>query len=97
MSSTGAQISTQVSRFCWQNLQVDPAPVFPDAALLREEEVQETIHKKVFSDEVPLRPPPRYQIKILKELMAKVESSIEDWDQHVGADLLPISEIESIG
>jgi hypothetical protein len=67
---------------------VDPAPVFPDAELLREEEVQEAIYKRVFSDEVPLRPPRRYQVKILKELMAKIESSIEDWDQHVGVNLL---------
>lgn len=97
MPSTGAQVSPQVSRFCWQNLQVDPAPVFPNAELLREGEVQEIIHRRVFSDDVPLRPPRRYQVKILKELMAKVESSIEDWDQHVGVDRLrSISGIESI-
>ena len=73
----------QVSRFCWQNLQVDPAPVFPDAELLRDEAVQEVIYERVFSDEVPFRPPPRYQVKILKELMVKIESAIDDWDRHV--------------
>jgi hypothetical protein len=73
----------QVSRFCWQNLQVDPTPVFPDADLIRDEAVQEVIYERVFSDEAPFRPPPRYRVRILKELMAKIESAIHDWDQHV--------------
>ncbi|KAK3296596.1 S-adenosylmethionine-dependent methyltransferase-like protein [Chaetomium fimeti] len=88
MSLTSTQIHSQVSRFCWQNLQVDPAPVFPHPELLREEEVQETIYKRVFSHEVPLRPPPRYRVKILKELMTRVESSIQDWERHGISDNL---------
>ncbi|KAH6838381.1 putative methyltransferase-domain-containing protein [Chaetomium sp. MPI-CAGE-AT-0009] len=88
MSLTSTQINQQVSRFCWQNLQVDPAPVFPDAELLREEEVQETIYKRVFSDEVSFRPPRRYRVKILKELMTRIESSIQDWDRHGISDNL---------
>jgi hypothetical protein len=73
----------QVSRFCWQNLQVDPTPVFPDADLIRDEAVQEVIYERVFSDQAPFRPPLRYRVRILKELMAKIESAIHDWDQHV--------------
>jgi predicted nicotinamide N-methyase len=87
MSLTAPMVDSQVSRFCWQNLQVDPAPVFPDAELLRDELAQETIYERVFSDEVPLRPPRRYQVKILKALIARIESSIEDWDQHVSSEL----------
>ncbi|KAK4151863.1 S-adenosylmethionine-dependent methyltransferase [Chaetomidium leptoderma] len=78
----------QVSRFCWQNLQVDPAPVFPDPELLRDEIVQEVIYERVFSDAVPLRPPRRYQVRILKGLIARIESSIQDWDQHGISDNL---------
>lgn len=80
----------QVSRFCWQNLQVDPAPVFPDAELLRDEAIQEIIHQHVFSDKVPLRPPPRYRVRVLKQLIAKIESAIHDWDQHVSGALCMI-------
>ncbi|KAK4121181.1 hypothetical protein N657DRAFT_682842 [Parathielavia appendiculata] len=75
-------INPKVSRFCWQNLQVEPAPDFPDAELLRDEIVQETIYERVFSDTVTLRPPRRYQVRILKELIARIEGSIEDWDEH---------------
>ena len=87
MSLMAPKVDSQVSRFCWQNLQVDPAPVFPDAELLRDELAQETIYERVFSDDVPLRPPRRYQVRILKELIARIESSIEDWDQHVSGEL----------
>lgn len=73
----------QVSRFCWQNLQVDPDPVFPDAELLCDAGVQEIIYERVFSPAVSLRPPPRYQVRILKQLIARIESAIQDWDQHV--------------
>ncbi|KAL2193134.1 putative methyltransferase-domain-containing protein [Corynascus similis CBS 632.67] len=88
MSSTKTHDDSQISRFCWQNLQVDPAPDFPDAELLRDEGVQEAIYKHVFSDEIPLRPPPRYQVRILKELISRIEASIEDWDLHGISDNL---------
>jgi predicted nicotinamide N-methyase len=77
---------------------VEPAPDFPDAELLRDEVVQETIYERVFSDALPLRPPRRYQARILKELIARIEASIEDWDQHVRGivglllgDLMPLT------
>src|SRR5690348_13709419 len=41
MTPTEPHIDPQVARFCWQNLQVDPSPDFPDADLLRDEEAQE--------------------------------------------------------
>ncbi len=73
----------QVARFCWQNLQVDPAPTFPDPEVLCDDGAQEAIYERVFSDAVPLRPPPRYRVRILKELISRIESAIQDWDQHV--------------
>ncbi|KAK4032129.1 S-adenosylmethionine-dependent methyltransferase-like protein [Parachaetomium inaequale] len=84
-------VDSQISRFCWQNLQVDPTPVFPDAELLRDELAQETIYERVFSDDVPLRPPRRYQVRILKELIARIESSVQDWDQHGISDNLTLA------
>ncbi|KAG7289985.1 hypothetical protein NEMBOFW57_006364 [Staphylotrichum longicolle] len=79
----------QVSRFCWQNLQVDPAPDFPNAELLCDETVQETIYDRVFRDTLPLQPPRRYQVRILKELVSRIESSIQDWDRHLLSQPLP--------
>jgi hypothetical protein len=73
----------QVIRFCWQCLQGDPAPDFPEPDQLRQEQVQEFIHAHLFSDEIPLRPPVRYRVRILKQLISKIEDSIEDWEQHV--------------
>ncbi|KAK4104396.1 hypothetical protein N658DRAFT_492504 [Parathielavia hyrcaniae] len=80
--------NSKVSRFCWQNLQVEPAPDFPDPQLLRDEMVQETIYERVFGNSVTFRPPRRYQVRVLKELIARIEASIEDWDQHGISDNL---------
>ncbi|KAL2173691.1 putative methyltransferase-domain-containing protein [Thermothelomyces heterothallicus CBS 202.75] len=88
MSLAKAEDHPQVSRFCWQNLQVDPAPDFPAAELLREETVQETIYKRVFGEEVPLRPPRRYRVRVLKQLISRIEGAIEDWDVHGISDNL---------
>ncbi|AEO63714.1 uncharacterized protein THITE_2109257 [Thermothielavioides terrestris NRRL 8126] len=82
------QISPQVARFCWQVLQLDSAPEFPDAELLRAEDVQEAIYERVFDDAVALPLPRRYQLRILTELIARIESAIEDWDKHGIADSL---------
>ncbi|KAK3904126.1 S-adenosylmethionine-dependent methyltransferase-like protein [Staphylotrichum tortipilum] len=82
------QIHDQVSRFCWQNLQLDPNPDFPDPELLCDEAVQEAIYDRVFSDAAPTCPPRRYQVRILKQLISRIESAIEDWDQHGISDNL---------
>jgi hypothetical protein len=77
----------QVSRFCWQVLQLEPAPDFPDDELLREESVQDAIYEGLFAFENGSAPllPPRYQLRILKRLIAKIEAAIQDWDQHVSS------------
>jgi hypothetical protein len=51
---------------------------------LREASTQEAIFQSVFAeDAVRYGPPLRYQLRALKELVAKIEASIEDWDAHV--------------
>lgn len=77
------EASTQVSRFCWQVLQLDGTPDFPVAQLLREEGVQEAIYTQAFDDAVTLPPPRRYQLRVLKELISRIEAAIVDWDEHV--------------
>lgn len=81
--------SESVDRFCYQYLQLEPTLEYPTAEVIRETSAQETIYKKLFSDEAPrYSPPARYRLRVLKELVARIESSIEDWDQHVGLNPL---------
>lgn len=74
----------QVNRFCHQYLQLEPNLAFPEPSSLREADVQEAIFNRLFSDGSRFHgAPARYQAKVLKELVLKVEASIDDWDQHV--------------
>ncbi|KAI8241552.1 Protein-lysine N-methyltransferase EFM3 [Colletotrichum sp. SAR 10_99] len=79
-----------VNRFCSQYLQLEPTLDYPPAQVIREPQAQNAIYKKLFSDEGPrYAPPGRYRLRVLKELVARIESSIEDWDQHeVSEDLM---------
>lgn len=74
----------EVDRFCHQYLQLEPNLDFPQAKFIRLPEVQDAIYKRLFVDgAVPYGPPPRYQTKTLKNLVSYIETSIEDWDEHV--------------
>ncbi|KAK3307819.1 uncharacterized protein B0T15DRAFT_409875 [Chaetomium strumarium] len=88
--SSALVTNPQVSRFCWQVLQLEPTPDFPDDELLREESVQDAIYDGLFAFDAGAAPslPPRYQLRILKQLVAKIESAIQDWDQHGVSDKL---------
>ncbi|KAK7454972.1 hypothetical protein Landi51_03181 [Colletotrichum acutatum] len=80
----GTQFASEsVDRFCYQYLQLEPILEYPTGQIIREPSAQGTIYKKLFSDEAPrYSPPARYRLRVLKELVARIESSIEDWDQH---------------
>lgn len=87
----------QVSRFCWQYLQLESAPELPDGEVLRDEEAQEAIYKRLFADDAIAVPPPRrYQLRILKELIARVESAILNWDQHVSKRTHSLDSLEVV-
>ncbi|KAK1675155.1 putative methyltransferase-domain-containing protein [Colletotrichum godetiae] len=79
-----------VNRFCYQYLQLESTLEYPTAETIRESSAQDTIYKKLFSEEGPrYSPPARYRLRVLKELVARIESSIDDWDQHeVSEDLM---------
>ena len=74
-----------LARFCHQYLQLEKTLNYPPPELLRESWVQETLYECLFADgAVPFPPPHRYRLRTLKELVRRVEDSIDDWDQHVG-------------
>lgn len=82
-----------IDRFCRQYLQLERELDYPAPTLLREQHVQEDLYRRVFSsssdggaaaDGAPPLPPPRYQLRVLKELMKRIEASIDgDWEQYV--------------
>lgn len=76
--------SSQLDRFCRQYLQLEAHLDYPDGSVLREEEVQERLYLSLFAPgAVSHPPPPRYELRVLKELVARIEAAIEDWDEHV--------------
>lgn len=79
---------SQVDRFCYQYLQLEQTLTYPEPQHLRRSDVQDAIYERLFADDaLSAGPPPlRYQLRVLKELVSRVEASIEDWDEHVSPD-----------
>lgn len=83
-SSLPSSAKRQLDRFCRQYLQIDPRPDYPSDEFLRQESFQARIYSRLFQDgALAYSPPPRYQLKVLKELTRRIEASIQDWDQEV--------------
>jgi len=58
---------------------------WPPKQLLRDAGVQAWLYKKLFdTDQNSTLPPERYQLRVLKSLLAKIEQSIEDPEEDVG-------------
>lgn len=73
-----------VDRFCHQYFQLESHLDFPDATCLRLEQVQNEIYDRMFSRKsLEFGPPVRYRVKTLKELSHRIESAIDDWEEHV--------------
>jgi protein-lysine N-methyltransferase EEF2KMT len=81
---SAAGLQNQVKRFCSQYLQLERNLDYPDSHLLRQSEVQRTIYRKLFvSNGTSYPAPERYQLRVLKELVRRIEASIENWEIHV--------------
>lgn len=88
----GVRSTESIDRFCRQYLQLEHELDYPPAALLREERVQDDLYRRIFSDgAVAHLPPPRYQLRVLKKLVKRIETSIDDWDEHVCMDAVFIT------
>ena len=58
---------------------------WPPERLLRDPNVQAWLYRKLFSvDKNHYLPPERYQVRVLKPLVAKIEQSIVNPDEDVG-------------
>lgn len=80
-----------LDRFCRQYLQFFLHLDYPDDQYLRNEAFQETIYTRLFQDgSVPHPPPLIYQVRVLKELLKRIEESIQNWDEEVRFQLLPL-------
>lgn len=74
-----------LAQFCHQYLQLEKKLDYPPPELLRQSRVQETLYESLFADKaIPFPPPHRHRLRTLKELVRRVEDSIDDWDQYVG-------------
>ncbi|KAG6300770.1 hypothetical protein E4U09_006304 [Claviceps aff. purpurea] len=76
-----------VDRFCHQYFQLESHLDFPDATCLRLEQVQNELYGRMFSRKsLEFGPPVRYRVKTLKELSHRIESAIDDWEEHGVSD-----------
>lgn len=58
---------------------------WPPKQLVRDPHVQAWLYRNLFdADQCPRLPPERYQFRVLKPLLAKIEQAIEDPEEDVG-------------
>lgn len=85
LTSLSALSQRQFNLFKRQYLQLQIPLKYPDPESLRQEAFQKVLFEGVFKDgAIPHGPPKRYKFRVLKELVARIEASIIDWDQEVG-------------
>ena len=74
----------QLDRFCSQYLQLEPQVDYPDERHLGDPAVQQYIYARLYKENaITYGPPRRYQLRILKELIRRIERSIVDWEAEV--------------
>lgn len=73
-----------LDRFCWQYLQLELEQRldYPPPEVVRTEACQSQLYERLFAPGLPHPPPHRYKLRVLKELVGRIEASIEDWDEH---------------
>ncbi|RYP67088.1 hypothetical protein DL771_007413 [Monosporascus sp. 5C6A] len=79
-----------IGRFCRQYLQLERDLDYPSSTVLQEAHTQDVLYERLFADgAVAYPPPPWYRLRVLKELVKRIEASIDDWDQYgVSEDLM---------
>jgi hypothetical protein len=84
MSNLSLHCRHQLNLFRRQYLQLQIDITYPDAECLRKDTLQQALLQEVFSDNAIIyQPPQRYQLRILKELIRRIEASITNWEEEV--------------
>lgn len=84
-SSLCTNAGQQLDRFCRQYLQVQLHLDYPSEEYLRQYDFQQVIYSRLFADNaVRHLPPARHQLRVLKELVKRIENAIQDWEEEVG-------------
>jgi len=84
MSDLSPHCQRQLNLFRRQYLQLQVAIKYPDPQCLRQEIFQQCLQKGLFDEHaIEYQPPQRHQIRILKELIGRIEASITNWEEEV--------------
>jgi hypothetical protein len=84
-SHLSANANQQLDRFCRQYFQLQLDLDYPDEKHLRNDLFQRFLYARFFQESALSHPPPpRYQLRVLKELTKRIEQSIQDWEEEVG-------------
>ncbi|KAE9375524.1 hypothetical protein N431DRAFT_370046 [Stipitochalara longipes BDJ] len=89
-SHLSASARQQLNRFVRQYLQLQLDLDYPDEEHLRNDAFQQSLYYQLFSEhEIKKDPPARYQLRVLKELIKRIEQSIQDWEEEgISDDLM---------
>jgi hypothetical protein len=89
MSGLSLHSQRQLNLFQRQYLQLQVSITYPYPEYLRQEDVQRLLQGQLFEESsIEYQPPRRYQIRVLKELIRRIEASITDWEEEVCIPLL---------
>lgn len=67
-----------IDRFCCQYLQLEAHLDYPDGQVLKTPEAQDEIFDRIFASSSPSSKSARFQLRVLKELVKRVQDSISD-------------------
>lgn len=82
--SLSAPAARQLNRFCCQYLQLQPSLDYPDKENIRKDLFQQALYARLFAENaIEHAPPQRYQFRVLKELIRRIEDSIQDREEEV--------------
>jgi hypothetical protein len=77
-SSSSELSKASIDRFCCQYLQLEAHLDYPDGQLLKTPGAQDEIFDRIFADSPPSSKSARFQLRVLKELVKRIQDSISD-------------------
>jgi len=88
-SQLSASARQQLDRFSRQYLQLQLGLDYPDEQYLRNDAFQQALHARLFEENaIKHTPPPRYQLRVLKELTRRIEQLQDGEEEGISDDLM---------